>query len=162
MFIRPIKESTNEIKFDLKNVCIREHLHTPTGNIYCMFALLPEEKAIGHRFVIDERLKGFGTHVVFINNSRAFSERLSAAINRAKIPAKASIVSNEDFSTYVGSKTYFMKDIQYSHQSEYRIFLDTASTKECILSLGNLEDIACMYPLGSFNQRLIDQIGPTK
>jgi hypothetical protein len=140
------KESNTQWKkLPTQRLLFRKYYKQPLGNLFCMSALRvnPTDEPAVYR--IDERLKGFGSHYLLIYNSEIFLEKMRQALDALDFVYYYQMVNYLDLHTYTGEKTIFQKDISYSYQEEFRIFLDTPYSEAFKFTIGNIEDISSIY-----------------
>ncbi len=94
----------------------------------------------------DPRAKGFGNHFLFIKDPHEFLKRTRNAIKKSNHRFSCSMVQYLDFSEYTGKKTVFQKDIKYTVQKEFRIFIENTSGKPIAIEIGDLSDISVISP----------------
>lgn len=121
------------------------------GNI-CSFYAISESCFKDNKLVpLDERMKLFGAHLIFISNVSEFNRRLKAALKKQQINAYNNFVEYFDEKNFVGDLHLFNKRSRYDYQKEYRIYLETENKVAIDIYLGNLEDIAFVTPVESLN-----------
>ena len=129
----------------MHNIIYKEHISKPIGNLYCLFNYEPKNYKKDKWYILDQRLKAFGSHFLLIRNSSEFAERFRKALNKLSIEFDSGKIEYQDFSKYSGKKNLFQKSLDYSYQKEVRILLYTGLNIPFKFSIGNIEDIAQMF-----------------
>ena len=97
-----------------------------------------------------------GEYMVIILNSQEFFNRFSRAVDKMGCRARGHLIEYRDFTQPVSLKDDeigFVKRLEYAHQNEYRIMLDTGrNTDEFVdMEIGTLNDIAILIDTKDFN-----------
>lgn len=112
------------------------------GNLFCMSSFSLDLKTDEVEIILDKRfLEKFGTHYLLVLNQPEFFKRIDKALSDKNIDYRKGNVEYKDLKNHSGAKTIFDKDILFSWQNEYRIFIETDSTEFQIFNIGNIEDI---------------------
>lgn len=145
MWLSPVGSPEKIFKFNIQNMVYKEHISEPIGNLYCLFDYEPENYEKDKWYILDERLKAFGSHFLLIHNSLEFAERIRKALNELSIEFSSGKIEYKDFSKYSGKKNLFQKSLDYSYQKEVRMLLNTGLNIPFEFSIGNIEDIAQIF-----------------
>jgi len=135
--------------------------------LFCMGSFVDSDRNndTEGEFQLDERFASFGTHILLINNSKEFGNRISKAIagNEGVFGTSfthdgVGLVSYKDLSSYFGSKGLYIKDERYSWQRELRLVFRVDShmlNKQGAfeLNIGDISDISTICTV----QSLIDE-----
>jgi hypothetical protein len=138
-------------------------------NAFCLYSL----NSSGHDSVSAETLAGFkntlaihrncygfGGYCVAFLNAQEFIDRVTRALQEAKLAGALGLVEYFDERTFHGwfdkKKLGFVKRGRYSIQREYRVLLDAqcSRTAPWDLGVGNLSDIAWIGTPEEFNSKL--------
>jgi len=114
----------------------------PFGNLFCMTAVNLLDKPMGEIFRINERMKEFGKHFLYIHDSSAFMQRLGQKLKESKLHFETGLVEYKDFNKYTGSKSVFQKHNDFAYQQEWRLFIRNNNTDHIKITIGSLEDIS--------------------
>lgn len=144
MTIAPLNNPSKKINLKLTRSHYKEYRLEPTGNLYCLFALEPSKYKKESWNILDERLRGFGTHYIILKNSEEFATRVRKRLAELSIDFQSHKVEYIDYSKYSGTKNIFQKGIEYAYQNEFRLLLNTRLNIPYSFSIGNIEDIAEM------------------
>jgi hypothetical protein len=124
---------------------VRIALHrTSFCNIFCMFAVnRPIEGSI-----FPKSYRWFGDSFLLFTNTREFLLRVVDAARRQRLQGECRLVEYYDALKYSGRTGRFRKSSIYSHQSEYRIALETGVDGPFHFEIGDLRDITSeVFPL---------------
>ncbi len=145
------------IDFSTENGLIGQVQITDLSNnpfSYCMYAFTPE--GMLKKQLIHSDNKDFGDAALFIFNVQKFLERIQKECIDKGIGCKSKLVTYEDFSSYHGKVSPFVKDHGFAHQSEFRILFevpyDTSDTSK--IYIGSLQDIAILGTVDEINEEL--------
>jgi hypothetical protein len=117
---------------------------TSACNIFCLFAVnKPIEGPI-----FPKSCRWFGDSFVLLTHTQEFLSRVLAAAKRQGLKGEGRLVEYYDEVKYSGATGRFRKPSIYSHQSEYRIALETGVQGPFRFEIGDLRDIASeVFPL---------------
>jgi hypothetical protein len=133
------------LKLNVTNAQYKESYSNPLGNIFSMSAFKIIANTNPSIFTIDNRYKEFGGHFLLVHNQAEFLERIKTALQVHSVSYKQGLVEYLELKKYTGSKTLFQKDLEYSYQEEFRIFLQTDSNSPFTFSIGSIEHISELY-----------------
>ena len=124
----------------------------PYGNLYCLYCVDMTNAGSEGQISVDEKNKEFGSHVLVLLNSEMFEEKLYNELKNRNLEYHFGHVNYLDLKKHSGRKTLFQKDIKYSFQNEFRIFIENPTQDTLILKLGDLSDISVIYEFDVFKQ----------
>ncbi len=145
MWLSPVGSPKKIFKFKTQNMIYKEHISNPIGNLYCLFDYEPKNYKKDKWYILDERLKAFGSHFLLIHNNPEFVKRFKSALSELSIEFNSGKIEYKDFSKFSGEKNLFQKSVDYSYQNEVRILLYTGLNVPFKFSIGNIEDIAQIF-----------------
>lgn len=119
-------------------------------NLFCLYAL--HSNKIG---LIDEKNFKFGDACVVFTNVDIFLERVRSALKNAGLKYEENLVEYIDLDAFQGSLKLgpFKKKITYNYQSEFRIVVEAKIGKEYAIEIGDLSDVARIFPAKEVNTR---------
>ncbi|ENV32929.1 hypothetical protein [Acinetobacter gerneri] len=131
-------------------------------NVFCMFApsVIKDVEytieSMTDKISLNEDTKKLGDHMVIIHKPEVFFERLKEASNKLNYILKLGLIDYRDFSKPIRLKDEeigFVKSIDYAHQSEYRIMIDSRRNidEHIDMQIGSLKDIAIKIKTEDFN-----------
>jgi hypothetical protein len=151
--LKPAKDEKAEWKtFDIINAQFKKNYPNPFGNLFCMSSITVSPTKEPIIFEFDEKFKSFGNYAVLIMNQPVFLERLKQEAERQKIKLCLGKVEYLDLSKFGGQKSLFQKDIDYSWQEEFRIFVDRDANDLFTFSIGSIKDISMIVDLNKQKQ----------
>lgn len=116
------------------------------GNIFCMIAITPE--LLENTASVDERNMEFGDSFLVILNPNEFLSRAKKSLTQLEKTFHWGLVTYYDEETLNGDLDVFSKPSKYSHQSEFRIFVESEGKEPFILPIGSIEDISEIFEIG--------------
>ena len=116
------------------------------GNIYSLYCVSSHGWTNPVDFKIDKRVKNFGSHCLMIKKPESFLKRIEDALINLKIKHRHGLVDYYDKEVVNKKITLFEKRIEYEYQKEFRIYVERDSTEPFIFQIGDLSDIAEIYP----------------
>ena len=122
----------------------------PFGNLYCLYCVDMTDAIDEGEISVDEKNGDFGTHALIFLNTDKFEEILFAELSLKKLNFHYGHVEYIDLKKHKGRKTLFQKDISYSYQNEFRIFIDNPTLEPLILKLGDLTEITTICDFSIF------------
>ena len=118
-------------------------------NLYCLYGLGIESA------YIDERLRQFGDHALFVFEPNEFFRRVDRAMDALNMNARRDLVRYVSRSLPSQGRDPFTKFDDYSYQSEYRILIKSGSGKPMKLDLGgSIADICEVVPFDELNRSI--------
>lgn len=133
------------LKLNTTNALFKESNPNPLGNIFCMSGFKIMATTEPSIYTIDKRCREFGGYFLLISDQNKFLKRVKKALDAFTFPYRQGLIKYLDLKTYSGDKTLFQKDLEYSYQEEFRIFLQTGSDSPFTLTIGSIEDISTLY-----------------
>jgi hypothetical protein len=118
------------------------HVTSPVGNLYCLYAVDATKMILGEKFYIDERLKEKSESFLIIKDVPTFLRRLHTALDKMKYYWEHHMVEYVDFSNYYGERTNFQKNKMYEYQNEFRVFIQNDKFEIIQVEIGNISDIS--------------------
>lgn len=124
---------------------------TSSCNVFCLFAVnKPIEGSI-----FPKSYQWFGDSFVLFTHTQEFLSRVAAAAKRRGLKVEGRLVEYYDEFKYSGATGRFRKPSIYSHQSEYRIALETGVQGPFRFEVGDVRDITSeVFPLDSADEVL--------
>ncbi|MCF7484204.1 hypothetical protein L3V31_21150 [Vibrio sp. J1-1] len=156
----------NDVTLNLNGHCfsdlvapIRMRLqHNDNYNVFCLFAATTDKvnlvdhidfEEIANDFRVPSSVGNLGDQFVLVHNPREFINRIVEAVKSQDfVEGKAGLVTYYDPDTFSGDfrgiDAVFVKQNNFSHQSEYRFVIDTGhlGNEPLILNIGPIRDIA--------------------
>lgn len=99
-------------------------------------------------FSIDERNHQFGTHQLIIQEPAIFINRVVQKISELGFQYSCNYVEYFDFSQHNGKKIFFQKDLSYSYQNEFRVFIHNLNSGVLEFKIGNISGISTLLRAG--------------
>ncbi len=128
------------------------------ANLYCLFYLeLPINQTLNLSHQISENSwSGFGDSAVIIYDTPEFLNRLELSVKKEGYEISRKLIGYKDLSSHFGQLDPFIKDLQYSHQQEFRVLLWKLPPKDnpaaITLELGDLSDICALVSTKDFHK----------
>jgi hypothetical protein len=94
------------------------------GNLYCVYCISPETVPEMFDFQIDERVLGFGTHCLLIEDHNKFIAVVANKLNSLGYKFSVNIVKYYDKQKFNGKPTVFEKLNVFAYQKEFRFYLE--------------------------------------
>ena len=114
--------------------------------IFCLFAVT--KRVQGPLF--PKSHEWFGDSFLVFTQTQEFLSRIVAAVKHKGLQGEGRLVLYYDEKKYTGKAGRFWKASNLSHQSEYRIALETGTERPFHLEVGDLSDITSdVFPLDS-------------
>jgi hypothetical protein len=146
--LKPLdKPEMNWIKLPSKDLSIIKYSKSPLGNLFCMSALNVPVIETPTIYEINNQFNATYTHYLLIYDTDTFLQRLKAGLNKLPFEFQCRLVEYLNLKKYTGEKDVFKKDLSYSWQEEFRVYLDIEKTETFSFSIGSLEDISSIYAL---------------
>lgn len=145
-----IPDSNEEMEFStqkntLKDAIYRTWYSDLKCNIYCMTGI--KVNMIDVENPLSARLTEMGDHFVIIKDVKEFNLRLKKAFDKLEIDNEWDIVRYYDDKTHEGKLNLFNKSNLYDYQNEVRIVAYPDFHGVLKINIGNISDIAEMYPI---------------
>ncbi len=137
-------------QFSFMNLHLKGSYDKVLGNIYSLFWLSSKVLRGDQPVRLDKRLKNFGEYVLLVRDNPVFLERIEKAIQRKRLYYEMGLVEYYDKRIYTGAVDVFNKPSEYSYQNEFRLYIRRRSDEPIIFHIGNLKDIAEIYPSHEF------------
>lgn len=115
------------------------------GNIYSLYCISSYGFENPDSFSIDNRMKDFGSHFVFIKDLPEFFPLLKASLTLTGCKFFHGFVEYFDKNSINGHISVFQKPMEYEYQKEFRFFIERETTDPLIFSIGNLSHIAEIF-----------------
>lgn len=146
MILSPVGEqpSINSTTLPFKDFYLKGRIIEPFGNLFCLTAINILEKPFGQVFTVNERNKEFGEYFLLIHNTKEFLNRIKEKLEQLKMRYQAEKVKYLDFSKFNGKKSVFEKDLIFSYQQEWRLFLGNKKDEPIKIDLGSLEELSIL------------------
>jgi len=122
------------------------------GFIYCLHSLSLENMKEDEIFSINAK----GDSLLLIDANK-FIERLDEILTKEKLVFVRDFIQYQDFSSYVGNRSPFVKDISYQAEREYRLYYSVNDDNEknaFILKLGSIEEFSILIKNKGSNFKL--------
>lgn len=135
------------LKLTNAKVHLREHYQSHIGNMLCLYHISDKlfKRKNTHRF--DKRLMSFGDSCLLIKNANEFLTRVIMKLGEMEIETDHCSVKYKNFKHYKDLKVgLFHKTHKLSYQHEYRIIAYTQENRPLKFEIGNLKEIADIYP----------------
>ena len=139
------KSSVKSLTLKFKSFKLKTTRVDPFGNLFCLHAINVLDKISNEPFQIDPKNKKFGDHFLLITDTAEFLNRLKKSLNNLDQKFSCDMVEYLDFSKYKGKKTVFQKDLSYSYQAEFRIWMHTKLVEALEIRIGDISDISLLY-----------------
>lgn len=153
LLINPVSEPNSEfIKLKLNWGQMITRNSEPYGNLFCIYCVNIPNGINEGQIVVDEKIGSFGSHVLVILNSQIFEEKLFEELQARKLKYHFGNVEYIDLKKHSGKKTLFQKDLTYSYQNEFRIFMENDKLEPISLKLGDISDISRIYDFNTFQK----------
>lgn len=120
------------------------------GNIYSLYCISSFATPNPRDFIIDKRIKNFGTHCLMIENIEEFLYRIETALKKRNFKYNHGFVSYYDRFIINGPINLFQKPKEFEYQNEFRFYVQSDIIEPIILNIGSLVDIAQIIPTENF------------
>jgi hypothetical protein len=117
----------------------------PYGNLFCLHAINTINKNNDEVFGLDINNKKFGSHFLLITDTEEFLKRLNRRLKDLNLSYEHRLVEYIDLKNYEGKKSIFQKDIAFSYQKEFRLFIYNKNDDIIKFKIGDLSDISILY-----------------
>jgi len=128
------------------NIHLKNAFDQMLGNIYSLYCISSFTIPNPFEFSIDERVKGFGSHCLMVNDNVEFLNRIENALRKRNLKYHHDFISYYDRYTINGDLTLFQKPQEFAYQNEFRIYVESDIIEPLILEIGNLKNIAQIIP----------------
>lgn len=122
------------------------HINNATSCHNAKIEFLPDGNTVIQTLDFRE-YKDFGDKMVVVTNVKEFNKRLNNALCKLNLTQNNEIVTYYDEKTSRKNISAFMKPLKYNHQNEIRYIVNTLDTEPLKIEIGNIKDIACIYPV---------------
>lgn len=136
--------------FNYLNLHLKGAYDKMLGNIYSLYCLSSNVLRGDKPVTLDKRLKDFGEYAILIKDNPRFLEKVEKAIQKKKLSYDYGLVKYYDKHIYTGSVDVFNKPSEYAYQNEFRIYIQRKSDEPIIFNIGNLKEIAEIFPATKF------------
>ena len=133
----------NEWKQIASNIPVRSN-NRSFGNVYCMYGVRFNhfQKEPFLHIVPTKVTRKFGDTMVMIFNPVEFINRIKTQLTKLELSIEFRFVQYYNEKEIDGDVTVFSKRNLFSHQSEFRIFVENIENKSITVAIGSIEDIA--------------------
>jgi len=126
---------------------LRESYENILGNIYSLYCISSHGFDTPKDFYIDERVKEFGTHFVFIKDIPLFFDRIKHQLLLTGHNFYHGFVEYYDKTKMNGEITVFQKPNEFEYQKEFRFYLESKNILPLSFRIGRLSNIAEIHPV---------------
>jgi len=137
-------------EFNYLNLHLKESYEKTLGNIYSLYCLSSKILRGDEPVTIDKRINDFGDTALLIKDNPKFLTLIEKALEKKKLKYSHGLVEYYDRHIYTGEVDVFNKPSEYAYQNEFRIYLRRRSDEPLKIQIGNLKDIAEIYPANGF------------
>lgn len=133
---------------------LREFYTGHIGNLFCLYSFKHSDLKEDDKFELPDDIHKFGDTVVLILNIQSFLSRIEVKLKEKNKSIKHGFVEYLNFDNLHGMRSPFQKDIHFSHQNEYRLYLlpkEDEQKESYHINIGDLSDIAIIKPLKDFS-----------
>ncbi|MEO9020997.1 MAG: hypothetical protein ABI237_14890 [Ginsengibacter sp.] len=116
------------------------------GNIYSLYCISSYGFEAPNEFFIDQRVKEFGSHFVFIKDLPEFFKRMKSHLKLLGHKFHDGFVEYYDKNRISGRIKVFQKPYEFEYQKEFRFYVDRDEILPLSFKIGSLTDIAEMFP----------------
>lgn len=112
------------------------------GNIFSLSSISQSQLDLK---TIDIDITTFGDSIIIITNPNEFIKRVKLELKRQKLNFHYGTVKyySDDYTGELGGP--FDKNEFFERQREFRIFIDSVGKEPISITIGNIEDIACVF-----------------
>lgn len=112
------------------------------GNLFCLTAIT--DQLIEKSNKLSSELKKFGDTMLIIFDTTSFLTRLKKKLEEINLNYSYGLVTYYDRKTFSGELNIFHKSIDFEHQSEWRLNIETIKEEPFEFEIGNIEDISLL------------------
>jgi hypothetical protein len=153
LLIKPVNEPDAKFKkVDITWSQIVKRNSNPYGNLYCLYCVDMSKAENEGQINVNEKNREFGSHALILLNAKKFEERLYSELKKRKMKFHFGFVHYVDLRNHTGKKSLFEKDLKYSYQNEFRIFIENEIQEPLILKIGDISDISSCCEFDTFKQ----------
>lgn len=131
------------------NIHIREAYEEVLGNIFSLYCISSHGWGNPTDFKIDQRIKRFGTHCVMIKDNERFFNLMKQGLNSLNLKYDHGFVDYYNRKEINRKVSLFEKPLEFEYQKEFRFYVDRNASDSFQFRIGNIEDIAEIYPIES-------------
>jgi len=114
----------------------------PKGNVYCMYGVRLNHFSGNSLHIVPKKVGcNFGDTIVLIH-AKEFLNRIQIQLSKEGYSFESRFVQYYDPKEIDGKINAFQKRDIFSHQSEYRIFVENDKDESIKMTIGSIEDIA--------------------
>jgi hypothetical protein len=124
------------------NVTMFKRPETPIGNLFCLYVIDVFNQPQDSKITVPKKMLDFGNFCLFIHNPHEFMRRVRAKLLELNLSFAHDMVEYRDLKRHKGRKTVFQKDLNYSYQQEFRIFIENKIDSSVSIKVGDLSDIS--------------------
>ncbi|HTD39505.1 MAG TPA: hypothetical protein VK671_02710 [Mucilaginibacter sp.] len=128
------------------NIHLKNAVAQVLGNIYSLYCISSFAIPNPIEFSIDQRVNGFGSHCLMVNDNVEFLNRIEKALQKMNLKFCHGFVTYYDRYAINGEVTFFQKPQEFAYQNEFRIYVKSNTTRPLVLKIGNLKNIAQIIP----------------
>lgn len=119
------------------------------GNLFSLYCVSSHGFPNPYEFVVDPRVKEFGTHLVMIKNLPIFLELIRNAFRKKGIFWEEGFVEYYDRYRENRDISVFEKPMEYAYQKEFRFYAHRQGAEPLILELGDLRGISTLLEVSA-------------
>lgn len=115
------------------------------GNLFCLYAYrFPERPILGQTFNLYYPPIGDSDHCLLIFEPDKFIEQVKVAAARKVVSYEMDFIRYKSMEGRRIQKDFFIKDLAFKYQNEYRIYFETKMNMPLILNIGRLTNSLLM------------------
>ncbi|MES2274625.1 MAG: hypothetical protein V4592_01300 [Bacteroidota bacterium] len=97
------------------------------------------------KHTIDKRMAEFGDYAVIIKDPKLFLDKIFNKLKAVGVAARGQFVDYRDYKNIEKLElTFFNKSIEFKHQEEYRIIIESEDNSKRIVGIGSIKEYAIL------------------
>lgn len=138
-----------KMNFKPNKLQLRHYDSSPKGNLYSLYSIKQSDFLNTDELIIDSKVKEFGTHALFIRNTKIFIDKFTAEITKLNMSYIAKPIEYYNHENINGEISLFQKIQEYKYQSEYRVVVQNNKQEPLKILIGSLKNHSEMFAINS-------------
>ena len=135
-----LKHTVNYLSVHIKEA--HEYVY---GNAYCVFCASSYTFRRSHHFFVHPDNATFGTHGIMIKRPDIFIKKVQDELKRLGYKSKAGFVRYYDKMKFTGHPTVFQKPLEFEHQKEFRIYVESMKGLPIKIHIGSIKEYSEIF-----------------
>jgi len=126
-----------------------------TGNVFCLYCISSYGFNNPEDIKVDEKVKLFGSHVLFIKDKQEFLNRVENKLKSLNLKYNYNFVEYYDKDKINGTVHLFQKPLEFEYQKEFRFYVEKDEIEPISFSIGSLENIAEIHEIQTIDTLVV-------